>query len=75
MSNALKYRLLELKTANKFTFKELATKCQVTERSIMNWCEITIDSYQSIPSDKLRILSEIFQITMEDMYHQDLVTS
>jgi hypothetical protein len=76
MSKQLKYKILDLKKDHALTFIKLATICQVTERQIINWCNIPTDHYSSIPSDKLRLLSEYFNISMEEMYTEsDLITA
>lgn len=74
MSKLMKYKILELKKDKGVTFIKLATICQVTERQMINWCKIEEDSFTSIPSDKLRLLSNFFGCTMEQLFTNKLVT-
>jgi hypothetical protein len=76
MSKLLKYKILEFKKLHKLTFKVIATKCQVTERNVMNWATMPVSSAGSIPSDKLKILADLFDVSMEEMYsNPDLITA
>jgi transcriptional regulator with XRE-family HTH domain len=71
MCNILKYRLKQLREHSKKTFRELATKCQVTEMTYRNWENYTIDADASIPSDKLLILADQYDCQMEDLYTKE----
>lgn len=70
MDNKLKYRLSELMKAQNISAMLLATKCQIHVQSIYNYAEVTINDRRSIPADKLKIMAEIFGVTMEEMYSE-----
>jgi transposase len=75
MSNNLKYNLLQLMRDKNMNAMQLATKCQVHVQTVYNWAKITKDSDLSMPADKMKKLASIFQISMEEMYNEDLVTA
>lgn len=68
MSKHLKFRILELKKLHGVTFLSIATKCQVTERQVLNWANIPMNAGSSIPSDKLILLAEFFGVELMEMY-------
>jgi hypothetical protein len=76
MNKQLKYRILEFKELNQLTFRSIATFCQVTERQVVNWSQIEIDSHTSIAGDSLRLLSQMFSCPMEELHtKEDLITA
>jgi hypothetical protein len=76
MSSKLKYRILVLMQDNKINPMELATKCQVHVQSVYNWSKIDQNNVYSIPADKLRIMANVFSVSMEEMYtDQESITA
>jgi len=76
MSKLLKYKILEYKKLHGLTFKAIATKCQVTERQVITWSNMPIDNSGSIPGDKIKILANLFDVSMEEMHTDyELITT
>lgn len=71
MSNLLKYRIVELLQARGISAMELASLCKVHVQSIYKWSNIKQYEEHSIPADKLRIISNKFGVSMEEMYTID----
>ena len=72
MSNNLKYSLLQLMRDKNMNAMHVATKCQVHVQTVYNWAKITKDSELSMPADKMKILAEIFGVSMNEMYNEEL---
>jgi transcriptional regulator with XRE-family HTH domain len=68
MSNILKYRIKDLRKEKKVTVISLATKCQVSEKTIRDWELISQNEEKSIPSDKLVIISISLNTPFIDLY-------
>lgn len=68
MSKSLKFRIKVLRRSYNISVDVLATKCQVTTRTIRKWENLQCNDSFDIPSDSLRIMSILFDCSMEDMY-------
>jgi transcriptional regulator with XRE-family HTH domain len=76
MSKKLKYKIIALMKEKNFSAMDVATKCQVHVQSVYNWGNIEINDDSSIPADKLRVMANIFKVSMEDMYTtKELITA
>lgn len=75
MGYILKYRIKDLRMVKGIRIVTLATKCQVTEKTIRDWEMIGKNEPKSIPSDMLLIISKCFDISMEEMYTESLITA
>jgi len=53
---------------NKITYMDIATKCQVHLMTVYKWVKIDENDTTSIPSDSLKKIAEIFNVTMEELY-------
>jgi len=71
MSKLLKYKILQLKNEKGISMMDIATKCQVNLKTAYNWANIEKNSEQKMPADELKILAELFGVTMEDMFTED----
>lgn len=76
MSYILKYRIKQLRKEKCIRVVTLATKCQVTEKTIRDWEMISKNDGKSIPSDMLMIISKCLDMSMEEMYTEnELITT
>lgn len=77
MDNLLKYRIKALRKQNNIRVVSLATKCQVTEKTMRDWENLSVEDKKSIPSDTLRLIADQFGLQMEEMYStsDDFVTT
>jgi DNA-binding XRE family transcriptional regulator len=72
----LKYRIKGLRKEKGIRVVTLATKCQVTEKTIREWEIISKNEGKSIPSDMLLIIAKCFDLSMEEMYTEnELITT
>ena len=73
MSNLLKYNLKERIKNNGLTAMDIATKCHVHPQTVYLWTRYIKKNETSIPSDKLRILADLFECSMEDLYNTQIL--
>lgn len=72
MSYILKYKIKEIRKEMGIRIVNLATKCQVTEKTMRDWENITSDDERSIPSDMLLKISQMLGMSMEELYNYQL---
>ena len=70
MSNVLKYKLKELRLAQKKSARYMATKCQVTEVTYRNWELFQINDQRSPPMDAMIIASKELGVSLQDLINQ-----
>jgi len=68
MDKSYKYKLLQLIESGKISIKDIQTKCHVSNRTVYYWVNLKEDDQPSIPSDKLKIIAEMAQMSMDDLY-------
>jgi transcriptional regulator with XRE-family HTH domain len=73
MSKVLKYNLKDRIKNKGLTAMDIATKCQIHPQSVYLWAKLTQNDPSSIPSDKLKILSKIFECSMDDLYNTQIL--
>ena len=72
MSYIFKYKIKEIRKEMGIRIVNLATKCQVTEKTMRDWENITSDDERSIPSDMLLKISQMLGMSMEELYNYQL---
>ena len=68
MSKQFKYRIKELKKLTGIQHQFIVGKTGIDRQSLYLYMNIEIDSKSSIPSDKLRLIADVYGLSMEEMY-------
>lgn len=66
MDKMLKFRLKELRKVHKKSVRFIATKCQVTEKTVYDWEKLGKDDIKSIPIDHARTICKIYNLVAVD---------